>query len=214
MLPPSRAEASWGRGAGGERIVGAARDAHAAQRQVVVLHERRLPRSRANIDHLAVTPGGAFTVDAKHSAGIDGVRVTPVLCWVGTQISRLLSPTQDGGVRLTAPRRLHAVLTHSDDALHAALRSRIVDVRGPALPPADDSDQARKRPSGQTATQNDAGSLVRQTSDDASSPSAQASPRCEGSKVLRSRHSDGARFLGCSAFPRCRGTLPLPGPDN
>jgi hypothetical protein len=41
---------------------------------VIVLHDRRIPRSRANIDHLAVTPSGVYVIDAKRYKGKIEVR--------------------------------------------------------------------------------------------------------------------------------------------
>ncbi len=35
------------------------------------LHDRRMPGSRGNIDHLFVGPGGVFVIDAKHFKGAD-----------------------------------------------------------------------------------------------------------------------------------------------
>ncbi len=55
---------AWASGARGEVALGAHLDKHASE-QVVVLHDRRLPGTRANIDHLVVTGGGVFVVDAK-----------------------------------------------------------------------------------------------------------------------------------------------------
>lgn len=34
-------------------------------------------------------------------------------------------------------------------------------------------------------------------------------PNCGGEMVLRTRRSDGSRFFGCRAYPRCRGTRPV-----
>jgi hypothetical protein len=36
---------------------------------VVLLHDRRMPRSLANIDHLAIGPGGVTVIDAKNIKG-------------------------------------------------------------------------------------------------------------------------------------------------
>ncbi|RKR73479.1 nuclease-related domain-containing protein [Frondihabitans australicus] len=55
---------AWASGANGERIVGARLDAMASE-TVRVLHDRRIPGSRANIDHVVVTPAGVWVVDAK-----------------------------------------------------------------------------------------------------------------------------------------------------
>lgn len=55
---------AWKSGAAGEAEVGRALDAIASE-HVVVLHDRRIPRSRANIDHIVVTRAGVWVVDAK-----------------------------------------------------------------------------------------------------------------------------------------------------
>ncbi|WP_240987096.1 nuclease-related domain-containing protein [Arthrobacter sp. Soil736] len=34
-----------------------------------VLHDRRIPGSKANIDHIAITPGGIWVIDAKRYKG-------------------------------------------------------------------------------------------------------------------------------------------------
>lgn len=59
---------AWARGAAGERRVGAMLDKLAGA-GVVALHDRRIPRGRANIDHLAVAPGGVWVIDAKRYQG-------------------------------------------------------------------------------------------------------------------------------------------------
>jgi hypothetical protein len=40
-----------------------------------VLHDRRIPGSRANIDHLAVTPTGIWVIDAKKYKGRPQLKV-------------------------------------------------------------------------------------------------------------------------------------------
>ncbi len=59
---------AWDTGALGEERLGAGLEARASER-LRLLHDRRIPRSRANIDHLAVTPTGVFVIDAKKYAG-------------------------------------------------------------------------------------------------------------------------------------------------
>lgn len=62
--------AAWDQGAKGERALGSLLDRVAAARpDIHVLHDRSVPRSRANIDHLAITPGGVFVIDAKAHRG-------------------------------------------------------------------------------------------------------------------------------------------------
>ena len=58
---------AWQVGAVGEERV-AARLQAAADRGVLALHDRRIPGSRANIDHIAVGPAGVYVIDAKRYA--------------------------------------------------------------------------------------------------------------------------------------------------
>lgn len=55
---------AWASGAKGEALLGARLDQIDSE-SVAVLHDRRIPGTKANIDHLVVTPGGIFVVDAK-----------------------------------------------------------------------------------------------------------------------------------------------------
>lgn len=59
---------AWARGAKGEELLGQRLDA-LRDRGVRVLHDRRIPRTRANIDHIAVSPGGVVVIDAKRYRG-------------------------------------------------------------------------------------------------------------------------------------------------
>ncbi len=59
---------AWAKGASGEEALGAKLTKLATER-LVILHDRRIPGSRANIDHIAITPGGVFVIDSKHYSG-------------------------------------------------------------------------------------------------------------------------------------------------
>lgn len=59
---------AWAVGAEGERVVGQRLDGLVGD-GTAVLHDRRIPGSRANIDHIAVAPSGIFVIDAKHYKG-------------------------------------------------------------------------------------------------------------------------------------------------
>ncbi|MHB1534506.1 MAG: nuclease-related domain-containing protein [Acidimicrobiales bacterium] len=59
---------AWARGAVGERRVGALLDGLAGD-GVRALHDRTIPRGRANIDHLAIAPCGVSVIDAKRYEG-------------------------------------------------------------------------------------------------------------------------------------------------
>lgn len=60
-------ETSWDTGAAGEEALGA-RLAKTCP-DVIVLHDRLLPGTRTNIDHLAIAPSGVFVIDAKRYKG-------------------------------------------------------------------------------------------------------------------------------------------------
>ena len=60
---------AWGVGAVGEEKLGAFLDTLDDDRSVFVLHDRRIPGSRANIDHIVVSAGQVFVIDAKHYRG-------------------------------------------------------------------------------------------------------------------------------------------------
>ena len=70
--PTPVSETNWETGAAGEEMLAA----HLAKAcpEVLVLHDRRIPGRRTNIDHLAVTPSGVFVIDAKRYTGKIEVR--------------------------------------------------------------------------------------------------------------------------------------------
>jgi hypothetical protein len=69
---PPQSEKAWDTGATGEEVLGARLAARCPE--VVVLHDRRMPGSRANIDHIALAPSGVFVIDAKRYRGKIEVR--------------------------------------------------------------------------------------------------------------------------------------------
>lgn len=69
-----RSTTAWARGARGEEILGRNLDG-LEPRGVRVLHDRRIPRTRANIDHIAVAPTGVHVIDAKRYKGRPALRV-------------------------------------------------------------------------------------------------------------------------------------------
>jgi hypothetical protein len=62
----------WGTGACGEEMLAEALAAKCPA--VALLHDRRIPKSRANIDHIAVTSSGVYVIDAKRYRGKIEVR--------------------------------------------------------------------------------------------------------------------------------------------
>jgi hypothetical protein len=63
-----RHEVVWARGAGGEEFAAEQFVKHCSDR-VLVLHDRRIPRSKANIDHIAVCSNGVWVIDSKRYKG-------------------------------------------------------------------------------------------------------------------------------------------------
>lgn len=59
---------SWARGADGEEHVAQSLAKH-LDPSVVVLHDRWIPPTRANIDHMAIAPTGVWVIDAKRYTG-------------------------------------------------------------------------------------------------------------------------------------------------
>ncbi len=70
--PAPTSETAWDTGAAGEEALAA----HLAKAcpDVLVLHDRRIPGRRTNIDHIAVAPSGVFVIDAKRYKGKIEVR--------------------------------------------------------------------------------------------------------------------------------------------
>jgi hypothetical protein len=62
---------AWERGSVGERKLGEILTGIAG---IAVLHDRRVPGTQGNLDHLIVAPTGVLVVDAKHYAGLIRIR--------------------------------------------------------------------------------------------------------------------------------------------
>jgi hypothetical protein len=60
---------AWGVGSSGERSLGAYLDTLNDDKSLIVLHDRRVPGTRANVDHLAISRAGIFVIDAKNYTG-------------------------------------------------------------------------------------------------------------------------------------------------
>src|SRR6478735_8574681 len=101
---------AWERGAVGEELL--AEWLKDLPPTVRVLHDRRIPGSRANIDHIAVAPSGVWVIDAKRYRGTPALRVDG-----GILRPRVESLRVDGrdktklveGVRSQVARVTHAV---------------------------------------------------------------------------------------------------------
>jgi hypothetical protein len=66
MVDEPQSTRAWAKGARGEQKLA---EAIAGLPDVAALHDRRVPGTRGNIDHLLIAPAGIFVVDAKHYDG-------------------------------------------------------------------------------------------------------------------------------------------------
>lgn len=121
-LSQPQSEAAWARGAEGERRGAAALHKRTRDAGVILLHDRRRPGSSANIDHIAVGPGGVTVIDSKRLSGPIRVRNRG-----------LLRPRTE--LRVAGRDRTSLIdgVTRQLEAVRAALAARDlvqVDVRG------------------------------------------------------------------------------------
>ncbi len=83
---------AWDTGAIGEERLGARLNEFASD-TLRVLHDRRFPGTRTNIDHLAVTPTGVFVIDAKKYKGRPRLKVQGGL--LRPRVEKLLVGSRD-----------------------------------------------------------------------------------------------------------------------
>jgi hypothetical protein len=74
FLDPSKEAQKWSKGADGEERVGSLLDELAVENNFIAIHDRKIPDSKANIDHMLVTPKGVFIIDAKNYKGLVELR--------------------------------------------------------------------------------------------------------------------------------------------
>jgi hypothetical protein len=65
---------AWATGAAGEMVLGGRLDG-LANETTFVLHDRRIPPTKANIDHIVVSSSGVFVIDAKKYKGRPSLRI-------------------------------------------------------------------------------------------------------------------------------------------
>lgn len=83
---------AWAAGAVGEERLGGRLDSLASE-SLAVLHDRRIPGSRANIDHIAVAGAGVWVIDAKRYRGRPRLRVEGGL--LSPRVEKLLVGRRD-----------------------------------------------------------------------------------------------------------------------
>jgi hypothetical protein len=83
---------AWDLGARGEERLGKQLNQLASD-TLQLLHDRRIPGSRANIDHLALTPSGIYVIDAKRYKGRPHLKIEGGL--IRPRVERLLVGSRD-----------------------------------------------------------------------------------------------------------------------
>jgi hypothetical protein len=83
---------AWDVGALGEERLGRGLDQIASD-TLRLLHDRRIPKSKANIDHLAVTASGVYVIDAKKYRGRPHLKIEGGL--LRPRVERLLVGSRD-----------------------------------------------------------------------------------------------------------------------
>jgi hypothetical protein len=168
----------------------------------------------ANIDHLVVGPAGVFTINTKNLTGRvwvaprvllhNGVKTNylPKAGHEARRASRLLSSA--------ARRRVEVRPVLAIIADEWTIKEKPTDVcvgtpRGVkkwllSLPSALSASEVREI----------AGAAAKPSTWHRAGPSAGDRCECGGEVVIRTRRSDRSRFLGCSRFPACRRTWPVP----
>ena len=115
---------AWERGAVGEEKLARSLDG-LIERGVRVLHDRRIPGGRANIDHLVIAPAGVFVVDAKRYKGRPHLRVEGGI--IRPRVEKLMVGGRDCSKLITGIQKQVDLVTA---ALTAAGLTNMPPVRG------------------------------------------------------------------------------------
>ena len=59
---------AWAKGSAGERLLAASLEKNLGK-HAIILNDRRVPKTRGNIDHLVIAPSGVWVIDAKNYSG-------------------------------------------------------------------------------------------------------------------------------------------------
>jgi Nuclease-related domain len=131
-------EDAFRRGAAAERAVADSLERRTATSDAILLHDRRMPNGRANIDHLAIAANGVYVIDAKAHHGkvsvstplfgapklrIAGRDRTGLLDGLDRQVA-VVRATLDAGSHRDVPIQGVLCFTNADLPLLATLRIR------------------------------------------------------------------------------------------
>jgi len=81
LQEPPQHETRWAKGAEGEEMVAKELEKRCSNETVILFHDRRIPKSRANIDHIAITAKGVWVIDSKRYKG----KITVDKPWRGSE---------------------------------------------------------------------------------------------------------------------------------
>ncbi len=226
-------ERAWRRGARGEGFVGWYLGR--LPEGWYVFNDIPVGERGANIDHVVVGPAGVFTVNTKNLTGkvwvgphtllhnghrtdflpkaVEEARrasrllaaalgrpveVRPVLAIMADDWTIKERPTD---VFVGGPRAVKRWLLEHPQTLTAR---QVIDIQGAAAKPSTWVPE-RSRPKGNATARKSPRAEAAEPDVGVARPCP-----CGGEMVLRTRRSDGAPFLGCSRFPKCRRTWQIP----
>lgn len=228
VIEPDHVRA-WGIGAEGERVTGRALEK--LPDDFRVLHDLRIRGSRANVDHVVVGPTGVFVVESKRMRGklrvrgdevfiggrrrgmVEQVRrevaaVETVLnaAGIGAPVKPILFIQEaDPPWFLGRPAGIPIVLSGRKLLKHITSGAQILTAAEVDRAAEAFSHRLGRSAPGRESTETSAPAEASATTAEGSV--LDACPRCGNEMVLR-RNRQGEPFLGCSTFPRCRGTRP------
>lgn len=112
-IVPRQSTTAWMTGAEGEERTASYLDPLAAE-GFVIFHDRKIPMSRANVDHIVIGPTGVFVVETKNVAGDfrlsgDDVRIGGRRVALVDEVRREVDATWSAVAPVLAPRGLRVV---------------------------------------------------------------------------------------------------------
>jgi hypothetical protein len=223
-----RSTEAWAKGAAGERRT--ANDLARLPKEFAVLHDLRMPGSRANIDHLVIGPTGVFTVETKSYAKgvqIKGKRATTGGRSMDAAIAQ--AHRQAETMAGVLGHEVRPVICVQDGPLELGWLSRptVAGVRfttgkrlarvlaeGPTIldavtiaslsSPGVTADRQRNTRSGARPASTPPTPAEAAPPNPAEAVGVERRCACGAPQVLRKRRTDGNPFWGCSTYPRCR----------
>jgi hypothetical protein len=124
---------AWNTGAIGEERLGT-RLNELSTDLLLLLHDRRIPRSKANTDHVAIAPNGIWVIDAKKNRGRPALKVEGGFIKPRTE-KLIVGGFSIRGVEVLRPKKLYPRLK-TEGAVDPDSIAEIHRLLAAALPPA------------------------------------------------------------------------------